>query len=79
MGDGEESKTAVSLQQPSQLGMCELAHCRAGAERLESVCPSFTRDFLTQTSQFVCIVLTVYGMTLLKIVNHDYPLAIPKN
>jgi hypothetical protein len=31
---------------------------------------------LTQTSQFVCIVRTVYGTTLRKIVNHDYPLTI---
>jgi hypothetical protein len=36
----------------------------------------FTRDFLTQTSQFVCIVRTVYGTTLRNMVNHDYPLSI---
>jgi hypothetical protein len=41
MGDGEEFQSRSQLQHPLQLGMCELAHCRAGAERLESVCPSF--------------------------------------
>jgi hypothetical protein len=45
---------------------------------LRQFAPPFTRDFLTQTSQFVCIVRTVYGTTLLKIVNHDYPLNIPQ-
>jgi hypothetical protein len=39
---------------------------------------TFLHDFLTQTTHFVCIVRTVYGPTLLKIVNHDYPLTIPK-
>jgi hypothetical protein len=38
----------------------------------------FTRAFLTQTSQYICIVRTVNGMTLLKIVNYDYPLTIAK-
>jgi hypothetical protein len=41
MGDGEEFKSRSQSQHPSQLKTCELAHCRAGAERLESVCPSF--------------------------------------
>jgi hypothetical protein len=68
MGDREEFQTGNLFQQWSQLGMCELAHSSAGAERLGSVCPPFTRDFLTQTSQFVCILRTVYGTTLFKIV-----------
>jgi hypothetical protein len=37
IGDGEEFQSCSQLQQPSQLGMCELAHCRAGAERFKSV------------------------------------------
>jgi hypothetical protein len=74
----EEFQSRSQLHQPSQLGMCELVHCHAGAERIELVCPSFKRDFLTQTSQFVCIVRTVYGTILLKIVNQYYQLTIPK-
>jgi hypothetical protein len=38
----------------------------------------FAPNFLTQTSQFVCIVRTVYGTTLLKIVNYDYHLTFTK-
>jgi hypothetical protein len=37
--------------------------------------PPFTRDFLTQTSQFVFIVRTIYDTIFLKIVSHDYPLS----
>jgi hypothetical protein len=76
MGDGEEFQSRSQLQQPSQLLMCELAHFRAGAERLESVCPSFYARFRDVSIRL--IVRTVYGKTLLKIVNHDYPLTIPK-
>jgi hypothetical protein len=79
---GKNFKATVSCSSHRNVWMCGLAHCRAGAERLESVCPPpahFTRDFLRQTSQFVCIVRTVYGTTLLWIVNHDYPLTIPKD
>jgi hypothetical protein len=75
-GKGEELQSRNQLQQPS-LEMCELVHCRAGSENLESVCPPFTRDFFTKTSQFV--VRYVYGTTLLKIVNHDYPLTNQKD
>ena len=78
MGDGEEFQSRSQLQQPSQLGMCELAHCRAGAERLESVCPSFYARFLDADVSIRLHSNTVYGTTLLKIVNHDYPLTIPK-
>jgi hypothetical protein len=46
---------------------------------LSQFAPSYTRDYLTQASQFVYIVNTVYDTTLLKIVNHDYPLTIPKH
>jgi hypothetical protein len=46
MRDGEAFQSCNQLQQPSQLGMFELAHCRAGAERLESVCPSFYARYL---------------------------------
>jgi hypothetical protein len=46
MGDGEDFQSHIQLQQPSLLGMSELANCRADAERLESVCPSFHARFL---------------------------------
>jgi hypothetical protein len=58
--------------------MCHLAHCRAGAEHLETVCPSFNARFLDEDVS-IRLHSTVYGTTLLKIVNHDYPLTIPKN
>jgi hypothetical protein len=45
---------------------------------LSQFAPPFTRDFLVQASKFVCIVRTVFGTTLLKIINHDYPLTISK-
>jgi hypothetical protein len=40
ISDGKEFQSRSQLQQPSQLGMCELAHCCAGAEHIESVYPS---------------------------------------
>jgi hypothetical protein len=49
-----------------------------GQNALSEFAPSFTRDFWTQTSQFVCIVRTVYGTSLLKLGNHDYPLTFLK-
>jgi hypothetical protein len=38
MGDGKKIQSRSQLQQPLQLVMCELAHCLAGAERIESIC-----------------------------------------
>jgi hypothetical protein len=46
IGDWEEFQSLSQLQQETQLGMCELAHCRAGAELIESVCSSFYVRFL---------------------------------
>jgi hypothetical protein len=75
-GDGEELQSHNQLQQPSQLGMCE--HIVVQEQNaLSQFIPPFTRDFLTKTSQFV-LVRTVHCAALLKIVNNDYPLTIPK-
>ena len=35
--------------------------------------------FLGQAPQFCCIICTIYRMTLLKIISHDYSLTFPKN
>ena len=36
-------------------------------------------DYLALPSQFPCIICIVYCATLLKIINHDHPLTIPKD
>jgi hypothetical protein len=79
MGDGEEFQIRSQLQQPSQFGMCALAHCRAGAERLELVCPSFYVRFLDADVSLRLHGRYRYCTTLLQIGNHDYLLTIPKN
>jgi hypothetical protein len=58
--------------------MCELAHCHAGAERLESVSPSFYTQFLDTDMSIHLHSSTIYGTTLLRKDNLDYPLTIPK-
>jgi hypothetical protein len=78
MGDGKEFQSRSQLQQRSQLGMCELAHCHTGSERLGSVCPFFYARFYDAdvSNRLHSTYCLWYG---LKIVNHDYPLTIPKN
>jgi hypothetical protein len=72
IGDGE---AAVSCSGHRNLGC---AHCRAGAERLESVCPSFNARF-SDAGVSICLhSITVYGTSLLYIVN-GYPQTIPNN
>jgi hypothetical protein len=62
--------------------MCELAHFRAGAERLEYVCPSFHVRFLDAdvSIRLHSTYRLWYDLTQDHDyqVNHDYPLTIPK-
>jgi hypothetical protein len=76
---GKNFKAAVSCRNRRNLGCVSWRIVEQEQNTLSQFATPFTRDFLTQTSQFVCIVRIVYGTTLLKIVNHNYPLTIQKN
>ena len=54
--------------------VCEQMHYPARAQCLEST--FLPHKFLTQ---FFCIICTVYHVTFLQIINHGYPLIIPKD
>jgi hypothetical protein len=73
-GLGKNLKVAVSCSSHRKLG-CVSSRI---AVQKQNALSQFVPPFLTQTSQFVCIVRTVYGTTLLKIVNYDYHLTITK-
>jgi hypothetical protein len=75
---GKNFKAAVSFSSHRNLGCVSWRIVMQEQNALSQFAPPFTRDFLTQTSQFACIVRTVYGTTLFEIVNHNYPLTIPK-
>jgi hypothetical protein len=76
-GMGKKLKAAVSYSSHRNLGCVSWRIVEQEQNALSQFAPPFTCDFLTQTSQFVCIKSTVYGTTLLKIVNYHYPLTIP--
>jgi hypothetical protein len=79
MGESEEFKAAVSCSSHRDLGCVSWRIVMQEQNALSQFAPALKRNFWTQTSQFVCIVCTVYGKTLLKIVIHDFTLTIPNN
>jgi hypothetical protein len=72
------SKAEVSCSSHRNLGCVSWGIVVLEQNTLSQFAPHLTRDFLTQMSQFFCIELSVYGTTLLNIVNHDFPLTISK-
>jgi hypothetical protein len=77
-GMGKNFKAEISCSCHRNLGCVSWHIVVQEQNALSHFAPPFMLDFLMQTSQFVCIVCTVYGTTLLKIVNHDFPPTIPK-
>jgi hypothetical protein len=75
---GKNFKAAVNCSSHRNLGCVIWRIVMQEQNALSQFAPPFTRGILTQTPQFVSIVCTVYGTTLLKIVNHDYPLTVQK-
>jgi hypothetical protein len=73
-GMGKNFKAVVSCSSHRNLGCVSWRIVVQGQNALSQFAPTttLTRDILTQTSQFVCIVRTVYGTTFLKIIP-DYP------
>jgi hypothetical protein len=73
-----KDEAAVSCSSHRNLGCVGWRIVLQEKSALSQFAPPLTHDFLTQTSQFVCIVRTVYGTILVKKVNHDNPKTIPK-
>jgi hypothetical protein len=67
MGMGKIFKAAISCSSNRNLGCLSWRIVVQEQKAMSQFAPPFTRDFLTQTFQFFCIIRTVYGTTWLKI------------
>ena len=81
MADEEEFQIHIQSQQSWQIMTCGQGRCPARAEHCEPVSSSLC-DFLAKQSQFACIIGTINMVNraiMLKIINYDHPLTIPKD
>ena len=79
MGDEKGIQIIIQSKQSWQLVMCEDGRCPARAEHCKSVFLASSLRFPGVATSIACIICTVYCVILLKIINHDHHLTIPKD